>query len=396
VGSPSALRKLNDQAALYALLESGPLSRHEVELAAGVSTPAAAELLRRLEESGLARRAGHRPGGRGPQAQLWAVNERAAFAAGLDVSESGIDAVIADLGGEPLGECQIVPAPDEDPALAVRRALTQAARRAGLRRADVRHVAVGISGAVDPATGILNHADHIPEWNGFDVEARLAQVLGVPVAVENDVKLVLSDESIRGQAQGCKDVLLLWMGRGIALAAIVGGQLQRGFHGSAGELNEVPLGPGGPLAGSVLALPGALDLARSHGIRTTDAVRTLHKAGAEPRDAAHEAFLAAFAGRIVDLLAAPVALLDPELVILGGDLGLAGGDELAERVKQRMHALLAHRPRVVTGTGSDNSVRQGAVDEALRRLRSDVFSNTRNLETPVRQRWRTAAGEGLQ
>lgn len=379
MGSPSTLRKLNDRAALHALSQFGPLTRRDLEQAISVSTPAAAELLRRLEECGLARRAGHRPGGPGPKAQLWTINERAAFAAGIDVSESGIDAVVADLSGNPLGDCQVVVDSGGDPALAVKQSLTTAARRAGIRRLDVRQVVVGISGSVDPATGMLSHADHISEWTGFDVQERLSRVLGVAVAVENDVKLVVSDEAIRGCAVGSDDVLLLWMGYGIAIAVITDGRLQRGFHGSAGEVSFVPVGPAAQLAGNFIETAGVLELARAHGLKGTDAARVLGQALARaPHKSDDDRFLTALASRIADVLLAPVAVIDPELIILAGDIGIAGGDELAERVRHRIHDILAHRPRVVPGTGYDNSVRQGALDAALRRLRDDVFADARD------------------
>jgi predicted NBD/HSP70 family sugar kinase len=377
MGSPSALRKLNDRAALYALLESGPLSRQDLELAISVSRPAAAELLRRLEESGLARHAGHRPGVRGPQAQLWALNERAAFAAGLDVTESGIDAVVADLSGNPLGESKIELGRGDDPMPKVKKLLAAAARRAGLRRADVRQVVVGISGSVDPETGKLSHADHIPEWTGFNVQERVSRELGVPVAVENDVKLVLRDESIRGRAVGSKEVLLLWMGQGIAIAVIADGRLQRGFRGGSGEVGYVPVSPGGITADEILATRGVLELARANGITAPDIVEVFDQAKSEAVQSV-DGFLPTFADRVATVLASPVALMDPELIILAGDIGTAGGDQLADRVEGRLHELLAHRPRVVAGTGYSNSVRQGALDEALRRLREDVFEDARD------------------
>ncbi|MFC4242496.1 ROK family protein [Gryllotalpicola reticulitermitis] len=379
MGSPSALRKLNDRAALYALLESGPLSRHDLEEAISVSRPAAAELLRRLEESDLARRAGYRRGGPGPQAQLWTINERAAFAAGLDVDDSGIDAVIADLSGTPLAEGKVPVGPRQDPIAVAVALLAKTAERASIRPADVRQVAVGISGSVDPETGTLSHAEHISEWTGFDVAERLSSALGVPVTVENDVKLVLSDESIRGRAVGCKDVLLLWLGHGISIAAITEGRLQRGFHGSAGELTFVPVGPGGPFAGDLLATAGVLELARAHGLATDDPVDVLEQAErAEGPHAGLDGFVSGFAERIASVLVSPVAVVDPELVILGGEFGIAGGDRLADEVKRRLHDMLALRLRVVAGTGHANSVRQGALDDALARLRETVFDNTRD------------------
>jgi hypothetical protein len=90
------------------------------------------------------------------------------------------------------------------------------------------------------------------------------------------------------------------------------------------------------------------------------------------------------------VLASPVALIDPELIILAGDIGTAGGDELAEEVRARLHETLAHRPRVVAGTGYDNSVRQGALDAALRRLRESVFEDSRDHRKSLRNSTETA------
>lgn len=376
MGSPSVLRMINDRAALYAMLRTGPMSRNDLEQAISISKPAAAELLRRLEESGLAHRAGHRQGGPGPKAQLWTVNERAGFAAGLDVTNPHINAVVADLTGSVLGESRLVVTENDDPIVAVKDVLGAAARNAGVLQSDIQQVVVGISGSVDPNTGMLSHAGHIPQWTGFDVQERLSRALNVPLSVENDVNLVLSDELIRGQAKGCRDVLLLWMSRGVAAAIISNGILHRGFRGSAGEFDFVPSAPGGPLVGDLIATTGVLELARKHGLTGTDVGPLLEQAVQAVRaggDAHSDRFLATLADRIADMLASPVALIDPELVILAGDIGSGGGDELATRVRARLEELIAHRPRVVAGTGYVNSVRQGALDAALQQLRETVF-----------------------
>ena len=99
---------------------------------------------------------------------------------------------------------------------------------------------------------------------------------------------------------------------------------------------------------------------------------------ASGESAALDRFVSAYAARIADVLVSPVAVIDPELVILSGEFGIAGGDELAARVMRRLHELLALRPQVVAGTGYDNSVRQGALDDALTRLRESVFDQTRD------------------
>ena len=113
MGGPRVLRAMNDRAALYALLHGGPLSRIELEQQIGLSKPAAAELLRRLEQAELVRRAGHRDSGApGPNAQLWTVNAEAGYAAGVDVSPSGFDVAVADLSGQVIAQRRVRPAAD--------------------------------------------------------------------------------------------------------------------------------------------------------------------------------------------------------------------------------------------------------------------------------------------
>ena len=84
-GTPRLLRALNDRAALELLLERGPLTRAQLGEMTGLSKVTASQLVERLEERGLVRRVGEQAGGRGPNAQLYAVTPGSAYAIGVDV-----------------------------------------------------------------------------------------------------------------------------------------------------------------------------------------------------------------------------------------------------------------------------------------------------------------------
>ncbi len=399
MGGPRVLRAMNDRAALYALLQSGPLSRIELEREIGLSKPAAAELLRRLERADLVRRAGHQDtGAPGPNAQLWEVNAEAGYAAGVDVSASGFDVAVADLSGRVVAEHRVsARGTAADPVRSVRAAVLDAARSRKIAVRDLRRVVVGISGSIDPGTGFLEYAGHMRPWHGFDVQARLTAALEVPVTVENDVNLVAVDEWLHGCAQGYRDVLLLWMSRGVAAAVIIGGRLHRGFRGGAGEIDLVPIGPDGHAPGNLLENARVLELAAEYGIRASrgpTAVRRAAVALEHPavslnpseQTAGAENFLGALADRMAQSLIGPVAMLDPELVVLAGDIGLAGGDRLASRVADRLHRMSAHRPEVRHVTGRLGSVRDGAVGAAVRQLRELVFgSPVEEVDPPTGQ-----------
>ena len=78
-GSPNVQRVLNDRAALDVFLEEPSISRAELETRIGLSKPATAELLNRLEDAGFVERVGRREGGPGPRAQLWGLRSTLGF-----------------------------------------------------------------------------------------------------------------------------------------------------------------------------------------------------------------------------------------------------------------------------------------------------------------------------
>ena len=374
-GSPRVLRAMNERAALYALLDAGPSSRVELERAIGLSKPAAADLLARLERDGLVLRSGRRSaGGPGPQAQLWHLNPAAGYTVGVDVTATSIDAAVADLTGAVLGAHRVEwsGGSDADPVSPLRSTVTAALRPTGVRWRDVRHLVVGLPGSVDPDTGRLEYAPHLPGFLGFDVRARLRARLRLPVTVENDVNLVAVDElAAQGAAVGRRSALLLWMDRGVAAGLIVAGRLVRGARGGAGEIDRVPTADGRPVRESVSAA-AVCALAARHRVGTAggdDAAAVVCRA---IEDGA-TGFLAELAERITGVLAMTVAALDPELVVLAGSIGYAGGDELAALVHGRLTTVLKQRPHVLAGTGGAQAVRQGALRAGLRRSREAVF-----------------------
>src|SRR3954466_13255388 len=98
-GTPRLLRALNDRAALELLLARGPLTRAQLGALTGLSKVTASQLVERLEERGLVRRVGEQAGGRGPNAQLYAVNPASAHVVGVDVGPDRVVAACADITG---------------------------------------------------------------------------------------------------------------------------------------------------------------------------------------------------------------------------------------------------------------------------------------------------------
>src|SRR4029453_19527422 len=152
-GTPRLLRALNDRAALELLLARGPLTRAQLGEMTGLSKVTASQLVERLEERGLVRRVGEQAGGRGPNAQLYAVTPGSAHVIGVDVGPDLVVAACADITGAVIGRVEQSTKDTEDPVGVVHNAVVQAAARAGADMATVRRVVLGTPGLGDPAAG---------------------------------------------------------------------------------------------------------------------------------------------------------------------------------------------------------------------------------------------------
>ncbi|MFI6652940.1 ROK family transcriptional regulator [Streptomyces sp. NPDC050529] len=401
-GTPRVLRAMNDRAALDLLLEHGPLSRTRIGKLTGLSKPTASQLLARLEAAGLVVATGTAAGRPGPNAQLYAVNASAAHVAGLDVNAQRIVAAVADVTGETVGEFELrTPGRRADSVVRqVADALDGAVKEAGLTRSDVHRVVIGTPGAFDPGTGRLRYASHLPGWHSPTLLDELAAFLPMPVEYENDVNLVAVAEQRLGAARGYDDFMLLWNEEGLGAALVINGRLHRGFTGGAGEVGFLPV-PGAPLvrqvtkanAGGFQELAGAqvlARLARELGIDDA-AVRgpgTHHEVAAElvgRAAAAVEQGEGGPYGRLLDLfatglatgLASMVAVLDPEVVVLSGELISRGGEPLRSRVAAELAELAASRPRLIAGDVTHRPVLRGALESALATTRDEVFDTSR-------------------
>ncbi|WP_282696758.1 ROK family transcriptional regulator [Streptomyces sp. CC208A] len=394
-GTPRVLRAMNDRAALDLLLEHGTLSRTRIGELTGLSKPTASQLLARLEAAGLVRVTGTTEGRPGPGAQLYALDPGAGYAAGLDVNQHRIRAAVADITGAVAGEYELRTGgrTGEGVVRQVTDALDGAVKAAGLTRADVRRLVIGTPGAFDPATGRLRYASHLPGWHSPTLLEELAAVLPMPFEYENDVNLVAVAERALGAARGHEDFVLLWNEEGIGAALVLGGRLHRGFTGGAGEVGFLPV-PGTPLvrqvtkanSGGFQELAGVRSvagIARAAGIETPDhplvpvATGLLARAAETPDGGPYAELLDRYAERLATGLASLVAVLDPELIVLSGDVLVAGGEPLRARVQAELAELAASHPRLVLTAVPRDPVLRGALESALATTRDEVFDTSR-------------------
>ncbi|MFC3504902.1 ROK family protein [Micromonospora krabiensis] len=382
-GTPRLLRALNDRAALELLLERGPLTRARIGELTGLSKVTASQLVERLEERGLVARVGEQAGGRGPNAQLYAVRPNSAYVVGVDVGPDRVVAACADITGAVIGRVEQSTRDTDDPVGVVHNAVVQAASSAQAQLSSVRRIVLGTPGLVDPTTGDITFAFNLPRWHRGLLEA-LREDLHTPVVFENDVNLAAMAEAQAGAAQGVGDFVLVWVGAGVGLAIMLGGRLHHGSSGAAGEIGYLPV-PGAPIPRDVSrrAKPAFQQLvgadavravAREHGFRSGNAAAAVRAAIDGGADGG--AMLDELARRLALGVASTCVVLDPPLVVLAGEVGQAGGPALAERVQREVEAITLVRPRVVPTGLTEEPILRGALRTALDAVRDEVFGST--------------------
>ncbi|MFJ8039404.1 ROK family transcriptional regulator [Kitasatospora sp. NPDC096147] len=382
--TPSTARAINDRLALDLLLAQGPLTATELRGLTGLSRPTVADLLERLQRAGLVTVVGESgEQRRGPNARLYALVADRAHLAGIDVRATGVSLVVADLTGRTVATAEVPAGPEHGEDLTGRslRALAEACAGAGVRR--LHTVAVGAPGVVDPATGELHNSGQLPRWHA-ELLAGLRAEPETEVLLENEVNLAGIAEHRIGAAQGREDFVLFWLGHGTGASVVLGGRLRRGASGGTGEIGFLPVpGTGGlPTADgcdggfdSMVSSRAVCELAREHGLAVppggpVEQAEGVLRAAIETGESA---FLAELAERIAVGVAAVCVVLDPGCVVLGGELGRAGGAELAALVERRLAGLCPFNTEVRAGTAGGGAVLAGAVLTAGDAVRRDFF-----------------------
>jgi len=390
-GTPSLLRELNDRAALELLLADGPMTRAQLSERTGVSKVTVSQMLARLEERGLVRVVGEQAGGRGPNAALYSVVPSSAYVAGLYVELDQVSAAVADVAGNRVANVNVDPNGADDPVGMVREAIGRACESAGIDLADLSAVVIGSPGVLDPRTGAPRLAVNLPTWHEGVLDG-LRDALHTPVVIENDVNLAAMAERADGAAAGLDDFVLVWLGGGLGLATVIGGQVLRGSGGAAGEIGWMPvhgtLLPSGnehPGKAGLQALAGGWAvqaLAAEHGFGGGSAAEAVAAAVADIASGGTAAsgsrggeFLDEVAHRVAIGVASVCVVLDPGLVVLGGPVGHAGGVELASRVAAEVPGICLARPTVVPTIVHGEPVLRGAMQAALAQARARLLGS---------------------
>lgn len=356
--------------------DAGTLTRAELARQTGLARSTVAQRVDALLREGLLQETGggDSTGGRPPASLAFNDGAGAVLSADLGVTHSRL--AVCDLGGATLAEevrdLDIADGPDAVLGLVHERfgALLAAA---GRDEREVRAIGLGVPGPVAFDRGEPANPPIMPGWDGFSIPGWFAQRRDVPVLVDNDVNIMALGEHWANWRDR-RHLLFVKVGTGIGCGIVAGGRVHHGAKGAAGDIGHIRLADREEVCrcgnvGCLEAVSGGGALARrlsEQGVeaRTSRDVVRLVKAGNGPATQ-----LVREAGRNLGaVLAGCVNFFNPEVIVIGGDVGESSQHLLAgvrEVIFQRSLPLATEDLRVVPSGLGDRAGIVGAANMAI-------------------------------
>nr|WP_272950512.1 ROK family transcriptional regulator [Ornithinimicrobium pratense] len=312
------------------LQREGSLTQVEIAGVTGLSAASISTLVRELNDEGAVRLEPSIRNGR--RATLVSLPGQRGMLAGIAIGDRDLRvAVVASPAGDVLERTRLpLPfqhEPDETLARAAR-LVADLHTEIGRPVSDLRAVGVAMQAPVDSVSGQVGSESVMPRWSGVMLTEALQALLRVPVQLDNDANMSALGELRAGVLAGVANGCYLRASHGVSAGLVIGGEVFSGVSGTAGEIGHVTLDENGAICacgnrGCLDTLVGSRALVESvrgsHGdLRFTDLV-TLAGRG----DVGCRRVLADAGMHLGVAVAGLINLLNPEVIVLGGDLLMA-------------------------------------------------------------------------
>jgi predicted NBD/HSP70 family sugar kinase len=329
--APSTVHALLRAHLLRTIRDKAPVSRSEVARVIGLprstTTALVAELLREGVITESPGRGGGAGSGSGRPATRLSLSRPDGLVAGFDFGHRHIRVAVATGEGEVLAEEAIQLDVDRRASTALdfaRDLLSTVLDHAGASVGEIRAAAAGIPAPLNSRTGRVGSPTILASWADLDPVEELRRRTGLDFTLGNDAAFGALGEMTYGAARDFTDFIYVKASNGIGAALVLDGRLYRGSHGMAGEIGHTQIDPTG--AWCRCGNRGCLESTVS-----IDVVRRqLEPLGLDPlnpEDMEHPVATKVLAesGRTVGIVIANLCnTLNPEAVILGGDLASTG------------------------------------------------------------------------
>ncbi|HEY5836608.1 ROK family protein [Streptomyces sp.] len=370
------LREVGRLRVLEALHTASRSSRPELVRVTGLSRATVSSLVADLISVGLVTEdEGTDEGERrrtGRPAQFLSLVPTAGYAIGADLGHQHVRVILCDLLGAVLWDHRVAKEVDRAPdqtldlvAALVARALTET----GVLRSRVLGIGAGIAFPVEKDSGVVGAMGVMPGWVGLRLADELGRRTSLPVRVTNDANAGALAERMYGAGRRADDMVYVGLSAGIGAGILSGGRLLLGACGLAGEIGHLPLIADGLICrcgnrgcletvASPVAIARLLSDSWGHRVAAADLPGLIRQRNTGALRAIRDAGDAV--GRALSTL---VTLLNPRLIVVGGDLADAGEDILDPiRAGVLRHTLpsAAHDLHITTGALGHTAESRGA------------------------------------
>ena len=369
------LRSANERLLLGRLRAGGAASRAQLARETGLSKPTVSSALAALEQAGLVREAGTQAPERGRVAVLYAPDPAAGYALGIDIGRDWLRVALADLDGSVVARADVRNRARTSATMAdlVVATAHQVVAESGVERERVIQAVVATPGVYDEENHRVRYAVNLPGWGRAGLFDRMRDQLGMPLAVHNDANLAALGEYAFGAGAGSRLFVYVMIGTGLGMGVVHEGRLFTGAHGAAGEIGFLPW-PGRQkpdVLEDAVSGEAVVEAARALGMTGPLTAKDVFDAARHDDPAAAKA-VRQEGERLAHTVAAVAAVLDPDLVVLGGGVGHSA-DLLLRTVRDTLKSLTPLRPKVAPSALGEDAVLLGAVATALDTARDVVF-----------------------
>lgn len=241
-----------------------------------------------------------------------------------------------------------------------------------ITRDKLLRVGVGFGGPIEAQHGRVRFSPRLPGWEGFNLSREFEQVFDTVTLVENDANLIALGEAFFGVGRDVSQLFYLHLSSGVGGGLVVQERLYQGSSGLAGEIGHaavLPSSPGQPITTleELVSVQGLLRRVQAAGLDTDDLEDVF---GDDP-------IAQQVARETADLLglrlAQVSALVDPQMIVLGGVVIRISGAAFVQQIEAQLQRYcdehIAHPLPVVASVLGSDSIAVGALALALDSLR---------------------------
>ena len=305
----------------------------------------------------------------------------AGFVVGVDVERYSVSTVVANLSGTVVARSSTevsVNDSAERRLVAINQSIDDSLASAGAPKDRVLGTAVGATGIVDPSGDVL--LSQLPGWTGIHLASEMSRMLAAPVKAQNHLRLIGVSERWCGAAQNSNNVVHLHAGQRMGLGLLVDGTMVQGFRGAAGELSAPSAQKWIRAYDTLLQHPLGFATGRDRmpGDVAAGDARQIFDAAAQG-DASAVTAVKRFVRDLIAGIEPIFALLNPELVVIGGDLAHAGS-AIIEPVRRQLESICPIPPSVAVSQLGEDAILLGAIRVALDIVETRLFEEHRLVE----------------